>query len=289
MGKIVIYAVLAWLFFPLSLMGGQRLVAVKTDRPPVLDGVGNDVAWQAASTITTKDRIADISIELQAVYTDEDLFVKVRFPDATENREHKTLVWSSELELYRTGVKREDSFVLKWSMEPVAVDLSLQSQKPYRADIWYWKAFRTDTMGYADDKQHIYYTHETEHSQQIILPSGKRMFLDRPSDSGKSTYQSITYEKFIGDTAVRYTHRQPSGSRADVRAKGNWSEGYWTIEFQRKMLTGHVDDIQFDPALSYDFGVSRYEISGTPPNFKLEQPYYESGDVGEIITILFMR
>ena len=281
------FIVLAWLFIPLPVLGGQQLVALRTDSPPVIDGMGNDAAWQSAVRVTTTDPIADIPIELQAVYTDVNVYVKARFPDATENREHKTLVWNSDLELYRTGTKREDSFILKWSMEPVPVDMSLQSHKPYRADIWYWKAMRTDAMGYADDKLHIYSIHEIEHAQQITLPSGKRMFLSRPSDSGTSTYKSIAYEKFVGDTMVRYTYQQPTGSRADIRAKGHWSDGYWTIEFQRKMITGNVDDIQFDPALTYDFGVSRYEISGTAPNFRLEQPYYESGDVGEILTMTF--
>ena len=287
MKKAGLLIMMVYLLSSFPVMAGQKVVALKTDTQPVIDGIADDAAWKSAPTVTTKDTIANISIELQAVYTDEEVFIKVRFPDTTENREHKTLVWNSDLEVYRTGTKREDSFVLKWSMEPVPVALNLQSDKAYKADIWFWKAFRTGTVGYADDKFHIYGAQEMKKSRQISLPSGKKMFLTRLSDEGTSTYKSIAYEQFAGDTAARYKHRHPSGSRADIHAKGHWSDGFWTIEFQRKLMTGNTDDVQLNPSLSYDFGVSRYEIAGKSPNPKLEQPNYESGDIGEILTLSF--
>lgn len=285
--KIGIVLALLGLFSPLSAMAEQTMVASKTDTPPVIDGISSDAAWKSAPTVVSKDAIADIEVELQAVYTDEHLYLKARFPDATENREHKTLIWNDDLGTYRSGTAREDSFVIKWSMEPLPIDLSLKSEEPYRADIWYWKAFRTDPAGYADDKHHIYGYQEMKTAQQITLPSGKRMYLARPSDSGTSTYKSRALEEFEGDRVPRYQHRQPNGSRADVRAKGHWGDGYWTIEFQRKLNTGQADDIQFDPALTYRFGVSRFEIAGKAPNPKLEQPYYESGDISETLSLAF--
>ena len=113
------------------------------------------------------------------------------------------------------------------------------------------------------------------------------MFLSRPSDSGKSTYKDIAHDAYAGDTAFRYEHRQPSGSRADVKAKGAWHKGIWTIEFQRKLQTGHPDDVQFDTKLTYVFGLSRYEVAAKRPNPSLEQPNYESGDIGETLTLEF--
>ncbi|MCL4371353.1 MAG: ethylbenzene dehydrogenase-related protein [Chloroflexi bacterium] len=46
----------------------------------------------------------------------------------------------------------------------------------------------------------------------------------------------------------------PSGpSWNDIQAKGAWMDGVWTVEFARKMDTGHWDDVKFDPAGQYDF------------------------------------
>ncbi len=284
-GGIVV--VLFCLLISVSALADQRVLAVKVDTNPVVDGLGTDSIWQAAPTVTTLDLVMNIPIELQAAYSDRHLFMKVRFPDSTENRDHKTLLWNSDLEVYRTSFKREDSFVFKWSMEPVPVELSLKSEHPYRADVWLWKAFRTDPLGYADDKLHIYGSSETKKSKPITLASGRVLYLTRSADDGISSYMSKIYEKYSGDSVVRYKHREPKGSRADVRAKGHWSEGYWTIEFQRELTTSQADDIQFNPSLTYAFGVSRHEIAGKTPNSKLEQPFYESGDVGERLTLTF--
>lgn len=35
------------------------------------------------------------------------------------------------------------------------------------------------------------------------------------------------------------------GSKDDVQGKGKWTNGIWTVEFGRKLNTGHDDDIQF--------------------------------------------
>ncbi len=287
MVKIVIAAIFSIGLFSTFASADQQIIAAFVDVPPAIDGKADDAAWKSSPVVSTRDAIANIPIELQAVYTREHLFLKARFPDATENRKHKLLVWNPTLNIYRTGTTREDSFVIKWSMEPVPTDLSLNSETPYRADIWFWKAFRTDMVGYADDKSHIYSPVAGKKAQKIILPNGHIMFLKRPSDSGKSAYESIAYEKFSGDIVVRYKHRQPTGSRADVRAKGLWLDGYWTVEFQRDLQNGHSDDIQFNTKLPYFFGVSRYEIGGKPPNPKLEQPNYESGDIGETLKLVF--
>ncbi len=287
MPKSILITFFSLLIFSLPSVAEQHVVAVLVDNPPIIDGMGDDIVWKSSPTITTQNAVEKIPIELQAVYTTEHLFMKVHLPDATENRKHKMLVWEPGLGVYKTGTTREDSFVIKWSMEPVPVDLSLQAKIPYRADIWFWKAFRTDAIGYADDKLHIYSFQKGKKAQGIILDNGEMMFLSRPSDTGKSSYKSIIYEKFSGNIVVRYKHRQPTGSRADVRAKGVWSDGFWTIEFQRDLRTGNSDDLQFQVNLPYYFGVSKYEIGGKVVNPKLEQPYYESGDVGETLKLIF--
>ena len=48
----------------------------------------------------------------------------------------------------------------------------------------------------------------------------------------------------------------PAGpSWNDIKARGAWLNGVWTIEVAHKLKTGHADDIQFDTAKSYYFDI----------------------------------
>ncbi len=130
MGKSGILVLPFCLFIFIPALADQQIVAIKVDTNPVVDGFGAESIWQVTPTVTTLDRVMGIPIELQAAYSDRHLYMKVRFPDSTENREHKTLLWNSDQEVYKTSYKREDSFVFKWSMEPIPVELSLKSEQP---------------------------------------------------------------------------------------------------------------------------------------------------------------
>ncbi|MFH1736581.1 MAG: hypothetical protein ABH838_01650, partial [Actinomycetota bacterium] len=43
----------------------------------------------------------------------------------------------------------------------------------------------------------------------------------------------------------RFPEGKPSGSRVDLKGVGAWKDGWWTLEFSRKLNTGHDDDVQF--------------------------------------------
>ena len=157
MGRLV-KGVIAFSAFFVShvVFASQTLTALAAINPPEIDGIGNDAAWQHAKTVITQDAVADIPIELQAVHDEKNLYLKVRFPDDSKSIEHKALVWNRDKRLYEIGPKREDVFVIKWNMQLSEMDLSLSADEDYKADIWYWKAHRTDRLGYADDKYQIY-------------------------------------------------------------------------------------------------------------------------------------
>lgn len=281
---ILAFAVLIWVT---PAAGDPYLSSLKTDEAPFIDGDGNDPVWGRATPVTTRDRIADIEITLRSVYTDDEVFIKVEFPDQTENRAHKTLIWDDAEKRYRSGPQREDTFVFKWSMEPYPVDLSVSANKPYRADIWYWKAHRTDPSGYADDKIHMYGITDLKHATRVISKDGRRFYLYRSGDDGASAYQSVIVDEHTKPEVPKFSYREPSGSRADVRAKATWKNGVWTIEFRRKLQTGHDDDVQFEKSQTYRFGVSRYEIAGRKSNPKIEQPNHGAGEIGEHLTLVF--
>jgi hypothetical protein len=277
------------LVFPAGYAYGQQqiLTAEKTTESITIDGLTTESFWQKAVPVTVHDAIANIDIQLKAAYSDDTIYLTAHFADATEDRKHRSLVWNSELGSYENGPTREDVFVVKWNMSPHDNDLTLHSDRPYRADVWFWKAHRTDHSGHADDKLQFYTTTRKKNGQQLISTSGKIFYLQRLGDDGDSAYLPKLYVNYVEPVVEKYELTTPSSSRADILAKGVWSDGYWTIEFARKLDTGHGDDLQMDPARRYHFGVSRYEIAGRAIEPDSDQPLYGCGDVGELIELAF--
>ncbi len=267
--------------YALAAEQAKELVAARVDRPPTVDGRGNDLCWAQAVQLITHDPLAKIDIELRAVHTEDRIFVLARFPDPTENRDHQTLHWSNAKHKYDSGSEREDTLVLKWSMEPVPVDLSVHGDDAYQADIWYWKAHRTDPVGYADDKTQVYSEDQSAEAMRLISTSGRAFFLSRRGDEGKAAYEVVVYDRHERDTMPKYANPKPTGSRADIRAKGGWEDGFWTVEFARLLDTGHPDDLALVLPGRYQFGVSRFEIAGRDPDPSLQEPLFGSGDVSE--------
>jgi hypothetical protein len=249
--------------------------------------VATEELWGAAKPIMVHDAIANIDITLKAAHNTGKIFILATFADPDENRQHRTLLWDEKLKAYQNGAEREDVFVLKWNMASYPTNLTLQENVPYVADIWFWKAMRTDHAGFADDKMHTYSASRSKNAKTLISENGQIFYLTRKGDDGESAYDTNLVPGFQGDRLPKYIKRQPTGSRADVRAKGAWLDGRWTIEFSRKLSTGHADDIAFQLDGQYPFAVSRYEVAGRPPEPEAEQPLYGAGEVGEIIQLLF--
>jgi hypothetical protein len=267
----------------------QTLWVTRIIDPPVIDGLVNDSAWQNTPVLITYDNTQELPITIKSVYNDSEIFFLVIFPDLDESRTHKSWVWDPGRDIYTVGFDREDTFIFKWNMEAKPVDLSIYADNSYKADIWFWKACRTDAAGYADDKSHLLSPTEDRLATEIITRTGKRMFLLRESDEGESAYNIDLVSEYQGEILSRYTIKKPTGSRSDVKARAKWQDGRWTIEFGRKLITGNRDDLQFTPEQKYLFGVSRYEIAGRKPNTKLSSPLYGTGDTNEKLWLEFIQ
>ncbi len=292
MTKLLLYvvAVLGFYVAASSAWAAQTLrilEAAPASAPPQVDGVANESLWRTARPLTVRDALADIPITLQAVYTDQEIAFLVQFPDPQPDLEQKTYVWDAAAGRYRTGPSREDTLVLKWAMEENVQDLTLSADWSYKADIWYWKACRTDPTGYADDKHQVYSRNRLPNTTTLLSHSGTDFYLRRSGDAGTAAYKVVIHPEYRGERVPKYRTLAPTGSRADIRAKGVWRDGSWTLELVRRLRTGHGDDVQFDPAGSYLFGVSRYEIAGRKPNPKLDKPLFGAGEVGEHLRLRF--
>lgn len=264
-----------------------RVMAARVSSAPVVDGLDADGVWRRAQEFLVHDLIAGLDVRLKAVYTDQQIFFLVRFPDPDESRLHKPWIWNPEKKLYEIGPQREDSFVFKWAMNAETKELSVFSDQPHMADIWFWKADRTDPAGYADDKIDSLFSGIKPKSMEILSLSGKPMSLLRSGDQGEPAYKTILFLDYQGETIPQFEKQAPSGSRADIQAKGVWSLGYWTVEFARSLDTGHTDDVRFDRAKPFLFGISRYEIAGREPDLSATQPLYGAGDVSETLVLVF--
>ncbi|MDJ0782962.1 MAG: ethylbenzene dehydrogenase-related protein [Desulfosarcinaceae bacterium] len=265
----------------------QDVVAVKVTAPPIIDGVPDDAAWAQIPFTRTRDVVAHIDMALKVAHDRQRIYFLVRYPDSDESRLHKPWVWNAAKAMYEVGNEREDTCVLKWAMQPDTNDLSVFANRGYRADLWFWKAHRTDPSGFADDKYQVLSARESAKAKAVTSRGGRTMYLQRKGDAGDAAYAVNLLLTFAGDKRPQFKAKTPTGSRADVRAKGRWQDGYWTIEWSRPLMTANEDDVQFDLDQTYTFGVSRYEIAARDADPRLSQPLYGAGDVGEVLTLSF--
>jgi hypothetical protein len=259
------------------------------DVAPVVDGQ-IDASWADIKPLSIVDAASKARILLRSVYTEDRVYFLVQFPDSVNNFLHKPWLWNATSNAYETGAHREDTFVFKWNMMDHDVDLSAFSEDDYTADVWYWKANRTNPAGYADDKRQILGSQAMKKSKELQSASGKPRHLARYSDAGKAPYNELkSLTEYQGNLVDRYPVGKPEGSRADVQAKGVWNAGFWTIEFSRKLDTGHEDDVRLEPAREQGhlFGVSIFSLYGKPhdPN---SPNYYGRGRISEPLRLKFM-
>ncbi|MBI4844627.1 MAG: hypothetical protein HY809_09985 [Nitrospirae bacterium] len=268
----------------------QQIISIPVKEAPLLDGKGNDAAWSSAKKYTVKDNRVNVPITIKTVHTEDTLFFLVSYPDPTKDELHKPWVWDKEQVMYKLGMQREDTFVFRWNMEPKDVDLSDFSDDNFTSDLWYWKANRTNPAGYSDDKYDVLSTLKSKKSQELTSKTGKMRYLLRESDEGKECYEEVIPIDYKGDIINQFKIATPEGSRGDVKAKGEWADGVWTIEFSRKMNTGHSDDTQFDKnsGKKYLFGVSIKSLYGEPID-ETQPNLYGQGRISEPLYLLFMQ
>jgi hypothetical protein len=287
MPRIVLFLLI--LLFPGLVMAAQTLPSVKVKTAPVLDGSIQDQVWTSVTPVVITDAVAGVKILLRSVYTDDSVYFLIMFSDQAENAYHKPWIWDEAGKTYVDGPHREDTFVFKWNLEDKDVNLSNFSDDSYRADEWYWKANRSNPAGHADDKLQILSDKSTPKATETISPTGKKRYLQRLSDSGEPPYREVPRpSEFVGNLVNRYEAEVPTGSHADVRAKGVWEAGFWFIEVARNLRTEDKLDIQFAPesGKKYLFGVSVFSLYGNSPD-ESQPNRYGMGRISEPLTLEF--
>ncbi len=258
-----------------------------SEEAPVIDGVADDALWETVAPVTTLDFTSQRPIELRSVHTNDMIYFLVQYSDAAPSETHKSWIWDKQEQVYKPGSDREDMFILKWKMSGDSISFSPDLVEPHTADIWFWKARRTNPNGYLDDKRQEMTTEQAEGTTPVKSDKYGTLYLLRKGDAGKSAYEEQMFFEYHGDFILKYYLREPEGSRADIRGKGCWADGQWTIEIGRKLNTGHEDDIALSIGQSYVFGASLYEMAGIPEvSDKWFQPLYKTGNVFDALTLI---
>lgn len=246
------------------------LVSVRVDVAPALDGAIDDAAWARATPIDVVTRRvlspepgAGVTVSLRSVHTASHMYIAASWADETESVSHKSWVWNATAGKYEEGTDREDMFSLAFELSgPFTGDMLSPVDAVW--DLWHWKAFRTNPHGYAMDKTHRYSRAQPPgKANSHPARDGSSIWIARPEDAGDTVERKRPAPTSReAERVPQYLARTPSGSAADVRAKGMWREGRWTLELERRLDTGHPDDTPFAPGRTIRMAVSTHDQTG---------------------------
>lgn len=248
----------------IALAAPQVIPVTVADKPAAVDGnlaEWSKAGWQKVTVKPALDKTerskygllpeddrnqtGTLTVEVKAVVAGDRFFLAVRYPDKAADTEHRS--WSWRGERYFEGREREDMFAVRFHLAG-DFDRTMLSDKDYTVDVWLWSAARTNPTGVAEDQSHHMTTRLQDSAAEYALPSGKTVYITKRRDAGEAPYRMLPRPKAKkGDSEPSFQLGTPSGSAADVAAKGVWKGGHWNLEFARAMSTGNKDDTAFAP------------------------------------------
>ena len=223
-----------------------EVLAVYAGVTPRIDGIADDAAWRLGEelpiTLTVEKSLVHGTV--RALVGGDWLYLLVRWRDTTEDREHK--VWTPKPGGgFVVGPEREDVLAVGF---PISGEFTGDMTSPVECvwDVWQWKSARTDPVGRAMDKTHVNTFTDPGGKRHVHdLPDGRKLHIARPEDAGTSATKTIPAPESGASRTPQYEPQEPAGSAGDVLAKGEWKDGWWTVELARKLGTGNADDIDF--------------------------------------------
>jgi hypothetical protein len=216
-----------------------------------------------------------VKVRLKAWYTDTKLYLMVRWPDPTEDRdlgrwERKSDEWTARpgaddgiailwgtagLPAAERGDDVEQEFRCQKACHMIEVDvydggtqmrMGMRHDGDLILDLWRWRAGVTDPSGLADD--------------MVVDSVGKR------GDEGDVLTKIFSAP--ISDTREPGTvpYREvaiPLGRQAQVRTESSWIDGWWEVLFVRDLDSLDPDDTVFTPGLAVPFSISVFDSTFT--------------------------
>lgn len=159
-------------------------------------------------------------------------------------------------------------------------------------DIWHWKSVRTGPVGQVDDQ----YVDSTRYDEEKAPEAGRHGdpktgggYADNKLVDGKPQfalagnkpappYWIIDSQKIVlddskykaGDEVPGIVISPFAGDRGDISARGVYTNGVWTLEVSRKLVTGSKYDVQFSNLTQpYYFGVAVFDNAQVRHGFQM--------------------
>lgn len=248
-----------------------KVVAEAISAAPTLDGKVDEWAGIAPVTVTVVPAVegdakafqGEVDLQLRAAVNGDMIYILAQWADSTKDDTHKTLTWNKEKDGYEEGKDREDRLALNFSISGDYTACML-SGKTFVADVWHWKAYRSQSVGVVEDQSNIFSVDKLEKAKEHPTKDGKKIWVARPSDPGMDLVTSQKPIDNIGDVIPQYLPaKEVSGSKADIKSAAVWADGKWTVEMSRKLDTGHPkEDTTFEHGKSYAAGAAVFDHTG---------------------------
>jgi hypothetical protein len=137
---------------PENFENGVTIPAARTEEAGItIDGRDDEPQWQAAKEVIVPLEFGYVrQASVKAFYTDQEVFIRVRWADSTMDREHHPWVWDAESGQYVAGSQVEDSLLLSFEAG-CEWNPSILAGYQFDFDGWQWFAARSDPVGQAWD------------------------------------------------------------------------------------------------------------------------------------------
>ncbi len=202
---------------------------------------GNAAEWSGIDAITVpmSGRGGVDKVEIKSAIHGDMFYMLAVWNDPTKEDKHKPYKWDDASQSYKRTKMKEDRFAVSLAMSGNFSHDKLKGVD-FSADVWHWKAGRTNPLGIAQDKRWVISSTKIKKANKFKTRDGKKIYIGRYTDAGDKLYKATTYDVKQAETMSRYKFtKNPQGSVADVKAKGVWKDGKWTLELSRKLDTGH--------------------------------------------------
>lgn len=246
----LLFSIIIYCFCTNDLFASQVIPMHPLDSMPILDGSDEDWGNIPAEEIflhqTRKDQKTKVdSIFVKGGVYGDRVYLYLTWKDDSKSIEHKPFVWDMEQSRYIQSLLVEDRLAIQFAMTG-SYTTDWLSGSEFTADMWHWKAHRSNFLGLAQDKQTIISRTKLLRSYHAKTSQNETLYILRPSDVGDRLYKSVRYKNKNEMKMPKYIlANKPQGSITDVKAKGVWYEGAWHLELSRAMNTHQDDDVVF--------------------------------------------
>jgi hypothetical protein len=230
----------------------------------------------------------EIELRTKSVYTKDEILFRFEWPDKDKSMQKNAWRFSGgkfnkiKANEDRLGLVFEINRIDKFATKGCAVLCHSESKnekdwyyaassEKEKADMWHWKSVRSNPVGYAEDGYVAFNaTKEPEKGRKRDAGSGSKAKSNRTKDKSGPAYKDIAGFK-DGDEIPGYMLNTGwKDSFADVKAKGVWQNGKWTVVMSRRLATGYDDDAQFNTRKRYPFSLAVFDNSGEHDSYNAE-------------------